>query len=173
MNKTAVTLFSLVLSSSIMSMDIKKTHVSFERIVEMCSILHQQMQVAGFEPDLLVSIARGGDFPGAVLASEHAFNNRHKVSINVASYGADHQQRELKLLLPVHTEDYKDFKSILVIDDIADTGHTLELVTELLKKGVPTATIQTAVLFYKLKSKVKPNYYVEETADWIVFPWEK
>jgi hypoxanthine phosphoribosyltransferase len=156
-----------------MSMDIKKTHVPFKRIEEMCSIMHQQIQADGFEPDLLISIARGGCFPGDILASELMFNNRYKVTVNVASYDHSNQQRELKLLLPVHTEDYKDFKSILVVDDIADTGDTLKFVTELLKKDLTSGTIKTAVLFYKLKSKVKPDYYVEETEDWIVFPWEK
>lgn len=173
MNKTAITLFSLVVSFPIMSMEIKKTPVGLEKIKSMCHAIHQQIQADGFEPELLVSIVRGGDFPAALLASEQMLDNRNKVSINVASYNGSQKQKELKLLLPVHTEDYKHFNSILVVDDIADTGDTLEFVTELLKKDLPTATIKTAVLFYKLKSKVKPDYYVEETADWIVFPWEK
>jgi hypoxanthine phosphoribosyltransferase len=48
----------------------------------------------------------------------------------------------------------------------------LDFVIKLIKEALPNATIKTAVLFYKPKSKIKPDYYVEETTDWIVFPWE-
>lgn len=53
--------------------------------------------------------------------------------------------------------------TILVVDDIADTGRTLDGKQMLF----PTAT-----LFYKPRSIVKPTFYVRETTDWIVFPWE-
>ena len=52
----------------------------------------------------------------------------------------------------------------IIVDDIADTGLTLR------KFGVIYAT---ATLFYKPRSDIKPNFYVEETDKWIVFPWEK
>lgn len=53
---------------------------------------------------------------------------------------------------------------ILIVDDIADTGITLEKFDDL---G------DTATLHYKPRSSVKPTYYVEETSDWIVYPYEK
>ena len=53
--------------------------------------------------------------------------------------------------------------TILVVDDIADTGETI-IVQHII---YPTAT-----LFYKPRSVVKPTFYVRETSDWIVFPWE-
>lgn len=53
--------------------------------------------------------------------------------------------------------------SVLIVDDIADTGVTLDGKQFLF----PIAT-----LFYKPRSIVKPTFYVEETSDWIVFPWE-
>jgi len=36
----------------------------------------------------------------------------------------------------------------------------------------PDAIIKTAALFYKKRAMFTPDYYVEETANWIVFPWE-
>ena len=51
----------------------------------------------------------------------------------------------------------------LVVDDIADTGKTLY--------GYQKCPIAT--LFYKPRSIVKPTFYVRETTNWIVFPWEK
>jgi len=52
---------------------------------------------------------------------------------------------------------------ILVVDDIADTGKTLDGFQILF----PIAT-----LYYKPRSIVKPKFYVRETENWIVFPWE-
>jgi len=50
----------------------------------------------------------------------------------------------------------------LVVDDVADTGATLE----------KFKNYKTATLHYKPWSSVKPTYYVEETTDWIIYPWE-
>lgn len=73
------------------------------------------------------------------------------------------------LNIPVYTDEIKfDFTTyycneILVVDDIADTGKTLDG----FHMVFPTAT-----LFYKPRSKVKPTCYVIETVNWLVFPWE-
>lgn len=55
------------------------------------------------------------------------------------------------------------YENTLIVDDIADTGITLRKCGNL---------YTTATLFYKPRSKVKPDFYVEETTKWIVFPWE-
>ena len=74
------------------------------------------------------------------------------------------------LNLPVYTNESNidfttiSYKTVLVVDDIADTGDTLFGFSRLW----PTAT-----LFYKTRSIVKPTFYVKETTNWIVFPWEK
>jgi adenine/guanine phosphoribosyltransferase-like PRPP-binding protein len=54
---------------------------------------------------------------------------------------------------------------VLVVDDIADSGETLE----------QYKIFQTAVLHYTMQSEHIPTYYVEETPDeaWIVYPWEQ
>lgn len=72
--------------------------------------------------------------------------------------------------LPMYTDEKQidfstvPYKTVLVVDDIADTGKTLKNFNVLF----PTAT-----LFYKPKSTVKPTFYIEETTNWIVFPWER
>lgn len=55
-------------------------------------------------------------------------------------------------------------EELLVVDDIADTGITLE-------KFAPMA-LATATLYYKKRSTLKPTYFILETDKWIVFPWE-
>lgn len=64
-------------------------------------------------------------------------------------------------------------QSWLLIDDIVDTGKTMINIKNLIKDSNTPITAYTASLFYKSHSDFKPDYYVYETSDWIVFPWEK
>jgi hypoxanthine phosphoribosyltransferase len=60
---------------------------------------------------------------------------------------------------------YSIHPTTLVIDDICDTGETLNFILG----GVPTA-----VLHYKPTAKHKPTFYAQEVGDeWIVYPWER
>ena len=68
---------------------------------------------------------------------------------------------------------FKRFKSVLIIDDLVDSGKTVDFIVKLFKKEMPKDTmIKVAALYYKKKSIVKPDYYIEATTDWIVFPSE-
>ena len=60
---------------------------------------------------------------------------------------------------------------ILLVDDLLEDGITME--KTILKMKRPGIETKTAVLFVKPQSKIVPNYFVEETSDWIVFPYEK
>jgi hypoxanthine phosphoribosyltransferase len=60
---------------------------------------------------------------------------------------------------------YSIHPTTLVIDDICDTGETLNFILG----GVPTA-----VLHYKPTANHKPTFYAQEVGDeWIVYPWER
>jgi len=56
--------------------------------------------------------------------------------------------------------------NILIVDDIADTGQTLS------NLGLDPF-YDTATLYYKKRSIVKPTYYARETNNWIIFPYER
>jgi hypoxanthine phosphoribosyltransferase len=63
--------------------------------------------------------------------------------------------------------------NILLMDDLIEKGLTLTEVYSSIKKIDSIREIKTAVIFVKPGSKFKADYYVEETKDWIVFPYEK
>lgn len=153
------------------SKEIKKTAVTAEKVQSMCMALYNMAQKDTFNPELLIGISRGGLVPLGFLAGERMFNNRNTKIINIHSYNYQEQQSDINLFFPLHTEDLQKFESILVVDDLVDSGKSIDFVINMLKKEVP-ATIKTATLFYKKRSTIKPDYYVEETEDWIVFPWE-
>ena len=59
--------------------------------------------------------------------------------------------------------------TVLVVDDIVDTGKTLERLKPLMG---PTNVIYT--IYYHKQSTVTPDAYVfEKKGEWIVFPWEE
>ena len=75
-----------------------------------------------------------------------------------------HLSHHLNIPLVSNIEGIKR-EELLIVDDIADTGVTLEKLTGM--------CIATATLFYKKRSTVKPTFYVVNTDKWIVFPWER
>ena len=71
----------------------------------------------------------------------------------------------LPLLMDYYDRKIVTNKKILVVDDIADTGHTL--------KDFENTHNIICTFHYHKQSIVKPDFYCEEKGDkWIVYPWE-
>ncbi len=116
--------------------------------------------------DEIVAISRGGLTLGHLLSD---FLRIPISTITIQSYTDIQTQGELKITqkLQVSIRD----KNILLVDDVSDTGKTLKRAISYLKKSRP-ARITTATMFYKPHSVFKPDFYVETTSKWILFPYE-
>jgi hypoxanthine phosphoribosyltransferase len=64
-------------------------------------------------------------------------------------------------------------RDVLLVDDVADTGSTLETAVEKILKPRNPRTVRTATLLIKPWSKSKPDYTAASTDAWVVFPWER
>lgn len=122
----------------------------------------------GLEFDRIVTMAKGG-WPMARPLVDYV-QAKEVASIGLKLYKGINE-RELE------PEVYQDLnadvsgETILLFDDVADTGETLAFVKQYLqKKGAKK--IITATLFYKPHSSIKPDYYGMETIAWIIFPYE-
>ena len=73
-----------------------------------------------------------------------------------------------KLNIPFMDEDNDSDGYILIVDDICDTGQTLEYYTKY-------QYILTATLHYKTSAIVEPDFWwkIAPTDEWIVYPWEE
>jgi len=69
----------------------------------------------------------------------------------------------LELLTDRSMEMIEDPDSILVVDDLVDTGKTLKTYD---------IHFDTATIFYKPRSEIIPTYFIYETEDWVIFPYE-
>ena len=122
----------------------------------------------GFQPDLILAIARGGLIIAASLG--YALGVKNTWTMNVEFYTGVNERLELPIILPPVPElvDLEDAK-ILIADDVADTGATLSLVKEFC--GPRVGEVRIATLYEKSHSAVKCEYVWRRTDRWIVFPW--
>jgi hypoxanthine phosphoribosyltransferase len=90
--------------------------------------------------------------------------------VNVAHYTGVDERLDIPVILPPYV-DWVDLgdKRILIVDDVADTGHTLALVRETALAQV--AEVRSAVLYQKPQSTVDCEYVWHYTDRWINFPW--
>jgi uncharacterized protein len=128
-----------------------------------------EMVVAdGYEPDMILAIARGGLLIGGALGYALAVKNVY--TMNVEYYTGVDERLEVPRILPP-APDFVDVSDarILIADDVADTGHTLRSV-QLFSEG-KVAEVRTCVLYQKSHSVVDCDYVWRRTDLWINFPW--
>jgi hypothetical protein len=130
--------------------------------------LAQQVADSGFAPDLVLGIARGGLPVAGGLA--YALGAKAVGTLNVEFYtDADATLEEPVVLPPLLDLDAVTGSRVLVVDDVADSGKTLDLVLRLVRERVADA--RTAVIYDKPRSVIRPDFVWRSTDRWIVFPW--
>ncbi|RKW76138.1 phosphoribosyltransferase [Corynebacterium diphtheriae] len=131
--------------------------------------LAQQIVDSDYTPDIIVAVARGGLVPAGALSYSMGIKTIRRHQRRVL-----HRRQRKTLPDPVLLEPLLDTNSIrgkkvLVVDDVADSGRTLDLVLKLLENH--GAEVRSAVIYAKSRSIVAPNYIWKRTDEWIVFPW--
>jgi hypoxanthine phosphoribosyltransferase len=122
----------------------------------------------GFRPDIILAIARGGLLPAAAVA--YALGVKNTYTMNVEFYTDIDQRLDVPMVLPPVPELIDvGHADLLIVDDVADTGATLDVVQRFCEGKV--ADVRTAVLYEKSRSIVKCDYVWRRTDRWITFPW--
>jgi uncharacterized protein len=122
----------------------------------------------GFRPDIILAIARGGLLPAAAVA--YALGVKNTYTMNVEFYTDIDQRLDVPMVLPPVPELIDvGHSDLLIVDDVADTGATLDVVQRFCEGKV--ADVRTAVLYEKSRSIVKCDYVWRRTDRWITFPW--
>jgi len=142
--------------------------LTWEDVYNLTLRLSERIVKSGFKPDVIVGIARGGWIPARILSdvlfAETLQNIRIEYYSDVGKRG-----REPKITQPI--TGTMEGKSVLLVDEVADTGdsmfHAIEHVTAL-----GASDVKSAVLHFKPWSRVAPDYFMEKTESWTVYPWE-
>lgn len=125
--------------------------------------------------DQVLCLARGGLRPGDVFS--RIFDVPLAI-LSTSSYRADAGKAQGKLDIAAHITMTKGTLGgkVLLIDDLVDSGVTLEQVQRHLAERFPAVSeIRTAVIWYKACSSVKPDFYLDYLPDnpWIHQPFEQ
>ena len=130
--------------------------------------LAQQVVDDGYEPDLVLAIARGG--LGLAMGLGYALDVKNLSAVNVEFYTGIDERLDLPVMLPPTPQavDLSGLK-VLIADDVADTGHTLESVRAYCTDHVAEARM--AVIYEKPHTVVNADYVWARTEKWIDFPW--
>jgi len=146
----------------------KGFHISWDQIHRDSRALAWRLEKMGPEGGAwkaVVAITRGGMAPAMIIARE--LDIRTVDTISIKSY--DHQQQsEAKVLKAPDAGIIGDGEGILIIDDLVDTGKTLEVV----KSRYPKAHIAT--VYAKPKGRPMVDTFITEVSQdtWIFFPWD-
>jgi uncharacterized protein len=134
-----------------------------------------QIYQSGWEFNQIICLARGGLRVGDILSRIY---QQPLAILATSSYSGIGKQERSNLIfsrnLTMTTE--KLGSRILLVDDLVDSGITLQQTIPWLKQNndSPIEEIRTAVLWYKACSVLKPDYYVDYLSDnpWIHQPFE-
>ena len=146
---------------------------NWDYIENLCFQLYMKAKETGFIPDVMAAVSRGGLVPARIL-SDLFLSEKIKVTLAIMQVGfysgidKTHKEPIIYQDLPGHVYG----KKILLVDDVADSGVSLEFALKYLRMKKPTE-IKVGTLYHKPWSSLKPDFFIEETSSWIVFPHER
>lgn len=161
---------------------VEKEFISAQQLLEDSFRLGIKILESGFRPNYIVGIWRGGTPVGIAvqeLLDYFGIKTDH-IAIRTSSYeGIGKRKKEIR----VHGLDYISNSinyddNLLIVDDVFDTGLSIEGVLNSLKAKARRNTpkdIRIATSYYKpdnKKTDFKPDYYIHETSNWLIFPHE-
>ncbi|MBT3203419.1 MAG: hypoxanthine phosphoribosyltransferase [Gammaproteobacteria bacterium] len=161
---------------------VKKIYLTSEDLHNDAFKLAQQILNSGFRPKIIIALWRGGTPIGIAVQEfldHYGKTESDHIAIRTSSYsGIENQSRQVKihglsyLIKNINRDD-----PLLIVDDVYDTGKTIEaLINELklkCRKNTPE-DIRVAVPWYKParnETDREPDYFIHTTKEWIKFPF--
>ena len=159
----------------------KKHYIKAQQLLDDSFKLAWQVYESGYRPNYIVGVWRGGA-PIGIAVQEFldvlGVESDH-IAIRTSSYtGIGQRSKKVKvhglsyIIRQLESED-----SLLIVDDVHDTGLSIEQAIEDLTKACKknTPEIRVATPYFKPKNNKTdsvPDYYIHETNEWLVFPHE-
>ena len=148
---------------------VKYLQLSWDDIDDLVESLGEKVS-AEYNPDVMIGILRGGMTVAHLLSDVLGF--RTVYPIGCSSYVDVAKRFSVKVYSPLALSDLSN-KRVLLVDDVADEGLTLKAVIEQEIAPKNPLEVKIATLHMKPWCKFKPDYFVQLTDAWIVYPWEK
>jgi len=160
---------------------VKKTVLSAQDLLEDSFRLGMDILESGFKPTMIIAVWRGGTPVG--VAVQEIMSYCGVASDHIAIRTSSYEGVDKRGAVAVHGLNYIIKKvchtdRLLIVDDVFDTGNTFAAVINEIKRrarGNAPEDIRMAVPFYKPtrnQTDLVPDYFLHETAEWLVFPHE-
>ena len=159
-----------------------KQYISAEQLLDDSFRLGKQILESGFRPHFIVGIWRGGAPVGITVQELLDFFGIHTDHISIrTSYYKGIEQRDSHIRvhgLQYVIDNVDADEGLLIVDDVYDTGLSIEAVIENLRerarRNMPEE-IRIATAYFKPgsnRTRRVPDYFLHETDKWLVFPHE-
>ena len=125
---------------------------------------------ANYKPDTIIGVMRGGMIIANLLSD--LFQNQEVYAIGCRSYVGKDRREEVRIYHDLILRDLKGRK-VLLVDDVSDSGNTLKTALSHVITPRQPLEVVTATLHVKPWTGHVPDYYVETTDAWIIYPWER
>jgi hypothetical protein len=142
--------------------------ISWEGFESLTNCLVEKIPKNGLEQILCIS--SGGLVLGKLL-SDRLSLPLSVISAKAYSKGKTEKEKEFRIGGIASLNEIKG--NILLVDDLVDSGLTMKEIYKFLKKQNDVQEIKTAAIYVKPNSIFIPDYYVEQTDRWVIFPYEK
>ncbi len=130
--------------------------------------LKDKIILDGFKPDYIIGISRGGLIPAQYLAYGLNIKNIKTISLQLRD-GKVETEKIGQLIIDIFSDGSS--KNVLIVDDLVDSGDTLELIKKEFKTNL--LDIRTAVLYQNQEAGLSAKYFGEIKPDgWLDFPWD-
>jgi uncharacterized protein len=160
-------------------MPTEKVYISADQLLNDAFLLGKMVIDDGFYPDMLIALWRGGT-PVAIAIQELLVYQGHPhlhFAIKTSHYAGierRHDRVVVESMEPVRAA-LRDGMGVLVVDDVFDTGLSLDQVIMALSSSANDLDIRLATPYFKPTNNQtlrRPDYYLHATDQWIVFPHE-
>ncbi len=160
----------------------KKKFITAKELLEDSFRVAAQAFEDGFRPQFIVGIWRGGAPIGIAVQEYFDFKRveTDHIAVRTSSYyGLNQQSKEIKVHgLHYIIENVNASDGLLIVDDVFDTGRSIDALIKQIRKlarnNMPQ-DVRIACPWYKptnSKVDIKPDYYIHESDEWLVFPHE-
>ncbi len=143
--------------------------ISWATVASLSQKLATQVRNSDFKPDTVIAIARGGYVPARLLCDYLHLTDLSSFRIVHYTSGAE-KKKNAKLVDPLCRD--LGGRKVLLVDDVSDTGDTLELARAHLAERNATS-VRSAVLQHKKTSVIMPDFHAQVIFRWrwIIYPW--
>lgn len=144
--------------------------LTWNRVYTLSRLLALKIRDAGYMPDIIVAIGRGGYVPARILADYLDMMALTSMKIEHYTRGAE-KEPEARVKYPL-CEDVTGMR-VLVVDDVSDSGDTFHVALAHIRERFQPVAIKTAALHHKVVSAYKPDFFAQLiiTWRWIIYPW--